>query len=73
MPCPFGVNIPEVFRIYNQGAMFDNMDGVKWHYNTQLADSNVDKCTACGVCMEKCPQFIQIPDRLEEAKAILKE
>jgi predicted aldo/keto reductase-like oxidoreductase len=72
MPCPYGVNIPEMFTIYNEGARFLNMDAFKWHYNERLKDANADLCTACGVCVEKCPQFIQIPDRLAEVKAELK-
>lgn len=72
MPCPFGVNIPEVFSVYNQGSRYNNMDGSKWQYNNPLKESNASKCTTCGVCIEKCPQFIQIPDRLAEAHEILK-
>lgn len=71
MPCPFGVDIPGVFSIYNNGARFENIEGVKWRYSA-MKEKNAEACTQCGVCIEKCPQFIQIPDKLAEADSALK-
>lgn len=71
MPCPFGVNIPRVFEIYNNGARYENMEGHKWQY-TAMKERNAQSCTQCGVCIDKCPQFIPIPDKLEEASKAFK-
>lgn len=71
MPCPFGVDIPGVFDVYNKGARFNNIDSVKGRYKN-MKESNAESCTQCGVCIDKCPQFIQIPDKLAEADKALK-
>ena len=30
-----------------------------------------DKCTACGECLDQCPQNIEIPTWMEKAQAFL--
>jgi predicted aldo/keto reductase-like oxidoreductase len=30
-----------------------------------------DKCIQCEICLEKCPQKLQIPELLEKAHAFL--
>lgn len=68
-PCPNGVNIPEVFSIYNAAAMYDiKADRSAWYKASLVkAGAGGDSCTACGVCLPKCPQGIEIPYRLAEA------
>jgi predicted aldo/keto reductase-like oxidoreductase len=72
-PCPSGVDIPEVFALYNAGSMFDSMQGRgAWYKESLVADGHdASACTRCGECVPKCPQGIAIPDRLEEAHASL--
>ena len=75
LPCPYGVNIPRMFNLYNTYTDF----GMKWRpvktyklwREREEEKFTADLCTRCGVCLEKCPQKIQIPDRLEELDAIL--
>ena len=68
-PCPSGVNIPDVFSLYNTAAMFDvRADRSAWYKKTLVTTGNgADSCTSCGACLAKCPQGIQIPQRLAEA------
>jgi predicted aldo/keto reductase-like oxidoreductase len=72
-PCPAGVDIPEVFSMYNAASMFDTRHATgAWYKASLLADGHgADKCVRCGECLSKCPQGIAIPDRLEEAQAFL--
>jgi len=71
MPCPNGVDIPTIFAIYNECAMYDDyhigimryMGGLMGIEERQRATS----CQDCGECVEKCPQQIAIPERLLEA------
>jgi uncharacterized protein len=72
-PCPAGVNIPEVFSLYNAGAMFGSMkDRGGWYKASLVADGHdAGSCVRCGDCLPKCPQGIAIPDRLEEAHSAL--
>jgi predicted aldo/keto reductase-like oxidoreductase len=71
MPCPNGVNIPEIFSLYNDLIMFgDEMPSV--FYNSFLgSDQNAANCVECGECETKCPQNIEITKNLKVAHAAL--
>lgn len=73
MPCPSGVNIPEVFSIYNQAGVLTSMKESRENYKNQLQDKNAgaDKCTECGACEPKCPQKIEIIRSLKDARKSL--
>ncbi|MBN1623237.1 MAG: aldo/keto reductase [Clostridia bacterium] len=73
MPCPFGVEIPEVFRYWNKVTMLEKHWLDKMIYGDTIVKSGkgADKCTECGVCLTKCPQGIQIPEELKKAHAVL--
>jgi predicted aldo/keto reductase-like oxidoreductase len=68
MPCPFGVSIPEVFDWYNEWKTIRHTLGQRVFYLSTvggaLSGKNglASKCTSCGVCLEKCPQSLPIPD-----------
>jgi predicted aldo/keto reductase-like oxidoreductase len=78
MPCPYGLNIPEIFAHYNRCISDGNMpkDGGDPHYRAARRaflvgyDRSVPKlcqashCTACGQCAPKCPQQIRIADQM---------
>lgn len=68
MPCPSGVNIPGNFRCYNTAFIYQNKEIAKQSYQMLGADAQADKCIQCGICMEQCPQHIQIPDELQNVK-----
>ena len=67
MPCPNGVNIPMIFSVYNDLAMFkDEMPIIM--YNTMIGSAqNAENCIECGECEEKCPQSIEIIENLKQA------
>jgi predicted aldo/keto reductase-like oxidoreductase len=84
MPCPAGVNIPQNFAILNNLAQEQGRIRrwqARWGYrklasskDTLDSDSpngNASLCIACGQCLEKCPQQINIPTELEKVDAIL--
>lgn len=74
MPCPFGVDIPEVFKAYNNFKLFRNADMTRAAYFERLKDGfRADSCKKCGKCMKACPQHIQIPDMLETAHREISE
>ncbi|MDA3809238.1 MAG: aldo/keto reductase [Spirochaetaceae bacterium] len=86
MPCPFGVNIPQNFAIVNNVSTESNfifrqmlkmgyrhLTGKKSKLNKEKPNGNATICTECGVCLEKCPQEIQIPDELKKVNAVLGE
>ena len=75
MPCPYGVDIPSIFRHYNKclndGLMVNDKADPRYRkarraYLVSL-DRNVEKlrqanhCIGCGQCTSACPQRIRIP------------
>lgn len=76
MPCTNGVEIPTIFRIYGEMAMYKDVRMSKWRYNggpwglTSKQDAR--NCVECGKCVEACPQHIPIPDWLKKVHAELK-
>lgn len=59
-PCPNKVEIPSIFELYNQAAMFNAMPQSRRHYRHMPMEIRADMCLSCQECEEKCPQHIQI-------------
>jgi predicted aldo/keto reductase-like oxidoreductase len=67
MPCPFGVSIPAVLGMYAENKMFADAPSNKREYLTFIPETaRADKCSACGECLSKCPQHIDIPRWMKE-------
>lgn len=61
MPCPSGVAIPRIFRLYNDAQMYADMQSARTSYNRFLQpEHRADQCVACGQCERSCPQQIEI-------------
>lgn len=69
MPCPFGVQIPGNFKIWNDDAMYGNHVKAQDKY-LNLKEGKADACKACGVCETKCPQHIHIREDLQKIKKL---
>jgi predicted aldo/keto reductase-like oxidoreductase len=73
LPCPQGVQIPQVFARYNDGKMFGSFDQPRRGYMFMTrGKSDASHCIACGSCEKKCPQHIKIVDHLKTAHESLK-
>ncbi len=61
MPCPNGVQIPNVMLAFNRGIALDGIavsrGGYPW-----LGQGKGEACIQCRVCEERCPQGIPIGD-----------
>jgi predicted aldo/keto reductase-like oxidoreductase len=73
LPCPEGVKIPTAFEVYNTVHLFDKKVEGQYMYALRLSGLLSDQesgyasqCVACGECLEKCPQQIEIPDFLAD-------
>ena len=74
MPCPQGVNIPGVFRVYDDAVMFNDVLWGRRAYNLFMKpEERADVCIQCRECETKCPQGIAISDWLAKAHELLKE
>jgi len=71
MPCPQGVGIPDVFKLYNSHQLTKPNPIDKQIYQFLDTDAKADKCVECGVCAQKCPQQLDIPALLKTAHAEL--
>lgn len=71
LPCPNEVEIPDIFEMYNEAAMYDNYQGAGMRYMGAFQglkeNQRADKCQECGECEEKCPQKVTIRDWLKKA------
>jgi len=72
MPCPFGVDIPMNFSLYNDASMYNNQEGKSRQYMHMLSpESRASACRECGNCESVCPQQLPIRELLKEANALL--
>ncbi|HEX9061108.1 MAG TPA: aldo/keto reductase, partial [Clostridia bacterium] len=73
IPCPAAVNIPEIFKIYNDSALFEELEFQKRIYNIVAVSCGEDasKCVECRKCEALCPQGIDIVNKLKEAHEVL--
>lgn len=78
MPCPYDIDIPTIFRHYNdhvnsgeiaQSCEQDHFQRLKRRYLVSYDRAvetvrQADHCIGCGQCRPKCPQSIDIPRAL---------
>jgi predicted aldo/keto reductase-like oxidoreductase len=78
MPCPFGVNIPMCFSLYNDYHISTSSMITRGMYGGMLmggiggaprADASL--CHNCGKCALACPQKIAIPSELKKVNSTL--
>lgn len=79
MPCPYGINIPAIFKFYNDNinagtyVTSKEQEGYErmrrkylLQYNKDIpAVRQADHCISCNKCVSKCPQRIAIPRELQ--------
>ena len=74
LPCPSGINIPNVFRHYNDITLFDDPVAPKGGYGFEVMigmTAKASDCTECGQCEAACPQGVPVPEKLKEAVGAL--
>ncbi len=69
VPCPYGVDIPRVFDVYNEYRMFGLAESARRAYRGLAAGPSA--CARCGACLPRCPQRIDIPRELNRAAGVL--
>lgn len=79
MPCPYGINIPEIFKHYNnavnEGGIAQSAEQADFKklrkayltsYNKAIPTlRQADHCVGCHQCEPHCPQSIRIPEELQ--------
>lgn len=70
MPCPEGVNIPRNFSLCNDHHMLNDPSAKARYYGLLDESERASNCVQCGICVEKCPQQIPIPEEMEHVSAL---
>ena len=85
MPCPYGINIPGIFKFYNDNVtagtyvVSKEQEGYAKARRKYLLAYNeaiptvrqADHCIGCGRCEKLCPQNIRIPRELRRIDAYI--
>jgi uncharacterized protein len=68
IPCPHGVAIPEIFKLYNSYQLMKShwVDKGVYRISFVPGGSGADQCISCGICEERCPQTLKIPELLKK-------
>lgn len=69
IPCPHHVDIPGNFSALNMLRVHGLSETAQQMYD-RLAKGQAVYCEECGRCLGKCPQRIQIPERLREVAEV---
>ena len=75
MPCPAGIDIPEIFSAYTYHNVYELSGQAKSMFAKYLKDDGktFKDCRDCGACEEKCPQHLAIRKELERVEAVLEK
>lgn len=74
-PCPVGIPIPILMTRYNSIIIFGNRKKEFQQFvKTQTVHmEDFEKCLQCGECEEKCPENLNIIERLKELHKMLSD
>ncbi len=67
MPCPRGVNIPACMNRLNASRLV-GIERAKLDFAYHEASGRIQNCIGCGLCKHKCPQGIDIPQKISIAR-----
>ena len=75
MPCPKNVDIPSIFRCYNEMYTESKHSG-RWEFAQTVGlrkqNQTASQCIGCGKCEKHCPQNIAIREELKKADKALR-
>ena len=75
MPCPKNVDIPAIFRCYNEMYTESKHSG-RWEFAQTVGlrkqNQTASQCIGCGKCEKHCPQNIAIREELKKADKALR-
>jgi Predicted oxidoreductases of the aldo/keto reductase family len=73
MECPAGVDIPLVFGLYNDYKVSGSVGNLLNNFELMGEAKQAKACIACGACLPKCPQSIDIPAELAKVQQVVEQ
>jgi predicted aldo/keto reductase-like oxidoreductase len=74
LPCPEGVNTPEIISLFNEFFARGMADEVKTKYWEHITpESQAKRCARCAKCEELCPQHLPIREILRRAAFVFEQ
>jgi len=76
LPCPQEIPLTEVLALNNRWEVYYQADWAQMHqisdeFNKRIpADKGPERCTKCGICQQKCPYDLPIPELMENCVKI---
>lgn len=69
--CPEEINIPKIFDLYNNEKILDPapwtpVGNAYLNYSKLPTAGIASDCSECGMCVEECPQHIDIPEVMKD-------
>lgn len=73
-PCPYGIDIPNIFKFANTLEADLRGPSLRRHYNHQIPRMRqADHCINCRQCVPRCPERIRIPSELRKIDKEIRE
>lgn len=70
MPCPFGLKIPQNFKLWNNAGVYEDVEANRLKYLELESEERAANCQECGQCETKCPQSIPIIEDMKKVAAL---
>ena len=68
--CPKGVNIPALMRTHLYAACYANFYQARDTFDSIPKEKGIQVCASCGSCLAICAHRIDIPQRIDELRAL---
>lgn len=72
LPCPHGVEIPQIFSALNDASIWDDFEmGSRRYQGFVERKADAALCQECSLCEQACPQDLSIIENLKDAHQAL--
>lgn len=71
MPCPVGIDIPDIIGRYNDWFVFEGNQKIKQDFNAWVSPKGRPSvCESCKACEDHCPQHLPVSEIMSKAKSV---